>query len=225
MHSHFIPGIDDGAKTIEDSVNLITAMHDFGYTKIITTPHIMGDNYKNTPEIILGGLENVKKAIAEKGLNINIELEAASEYYIDYDFEKKIENEKLLTFGKNYVLVEVSYLNAPENLYNIIFQMQIKGYKVVLAHPERYNYWHDDFEMYESFIDRGVHLQVNINSLTGYYSAETKLIAEELIDKNMISFIGSDCHRMDHIEVIKKAVYEKHFEKLLGSGKLLNNTL
>jgi tyrosine-protein phosphatase YwqE len=223
MHSHFIPGIDDGAKTIEDSVNLITAMHDFGYTKIITTPHIMGDNYRNTPEIILSGLKNVKKAVAEKG--IKIELEAASEYYIDYDFEKKIEKEPLLTFGKNYVLVEVSYLNAPENLYKIIFQMQLKGYKVVLAHPERYNYWHDNFEMYENFIDRNVYLQVNINSLTGYYSQETKKIAEELINKNMISFIGSDCHRKDHIEVIKKAVYEKHFEKLLSSGKLLNNTL
>jgi len=223
MHSHFIPGIDDGAKTIEDSVNLITAMHDFGYKKIITTPHSMGDNYKNTPEIILGGLQKVKKAVAEKG--INIELEAAAEYYIDYDFEKKLENEPLLSFGKNYVLVEVSYLNAPDNLYNIIFQMQLKGYKVVLAHPERYNYWHDNFEMYETFIDRSVYLQVNINSLTGYYSQETKKIAEELINKNMISFIGSDCHRKDHIEVIKKAVYEKHFEKLLSSGKLLNNTL
>ncbi len=99
--------------------------------------------------------------------------------------------------------------------------MQSLGYKPVLAHPERYNYFHSDFAKYESFIEKGVLLQMNINSLTGYYSIPTKRIAEEMIDKNMISFLGTDCHHTGHIDLIKKVIYEKHLHKLLESGKLL----
>ncbi len=223
MHSHFIPGIDDGAKTIEDSVQLITELYNMGYKKVVTTPHIMSDYYRNTPEIILSGLEKVK--IALKEANIPIEVEAASEYYIDFDFERKLKTEKLLTFGDNYLLFEISYMNPPDNLYHIIFEMQMLGYRPVLAHPERYNFWHSDFEKYENFIDKGVLLQMNINSLTGYYSVATRKIAEQMIDKNMISFLGTDCHHVGHIELMKKVVYEKHLHQLFDSGKLLNKNL
>ena len=223
IHSHFIPGIDDGAKTIEDSVIMLTEMYNLGYRKAITTPHIMGDFYKNTPEIILSGLEKVRAALKEA--NIPIEVEAAAEYYLDFDFERKLDEGKLLTFGDNYVLFEISYLNPPDNLDHIIFKMQSQGYKPVLAHPERYNFYHSNFEKYETFIEKGVLLQLNINSLTGHYSPSTKKIAEQMINKNMISFLGSDCHHFGHIELIKQVVYEKHLHQLLESGKLLNKDL
>jgi protein-tyrosine phosphatase len=223
IHSHFIPGIDDGAKTIEDSVKMITELYNMGYKKVITSPHIMSDFYQNTPEIILGGLKDVRAALKEA--NIPIEVDAVAEYYVDYDFERKLNEEKLLTFGKNYLLFEVSYLNAPDNLPHIIFKMQTQGYTPVLAHPERYNFWHRDFKMYESLVDKGVLLQLNINSLTGYYSMSTKDIAKQLIDKNMISFLGTDCHHTGHIDLIKRVVYEKHLQQLVDSGKLLNKTL
>lgn len=223
VHSHLIPNIDDGSKGIDDSINMITQLVELGYTKIITTPHIMGDSYKNTPEIILGGLEKVKTALKEA--KIEVEISAAAEYYLDYDFEKKLDNEKLLTFGNNYLLFEVSYMNPPENLNNMIFKMITQGYKPVLAHPERYNFWHREFEMYESFIDKGVLLQMNINSLTGYYSMGTKKIAEQMIEKNMISFVGTDCHHTGHINLLKQVVYEKHLQLLIDSGKLLNKNL
>ncbi len=223
VHSHFIPGIDDGAKTIEDSVQMITAMHNMGYKKVVTTPHTMSDYYRNTSEIILGGLEKVK--IALKEADIPIQVEAASEYYLDFDFERKLKEEKLLTFGNNYLLFEISYMNPPDNLYHVIFEMQLQGYKPVLAHPERYNFWHKEFEKYEAFIDKGVLLQMNINSLTGYYSMSTKKIAEQMIDKNMISLLGTDCHHMGHIDLMKNVVYEKHLLQLIESGMLLNKTL
>ncbi|MBA3705632.1 MAG: capsular biosynthesis protein [Bacteroidetes bacterium] len=223
VHSHFIPGIDDGAKTIENSVQMITEMYNMGYKKIITTPHIMSDYYRNTSEIILTGLSKVKAALKEA--NIPIEVEAASEYYIDFDFERKLDTEPLLTFGNKYLLFEISYMNPPDNLYHVIFKMQTLGYKPVLAHPERYNFWHSDFEKYQDFIDKGVLLQMNINSLTGCYSFATKKIAEQLIDKNMISFLGTDCHHIGHIELMKKVVYEKHLHQLMNSGKLLNKHL
>ena len=223
IHSHLIPSIDDGSKEIEESVKMISELHQLGYNKIITTPHIMGDFYKNTPEIILSGLEKVKQALKQE--NIPVELSAAAEYYLDYDFEKKLDEEKLLTFGNNYLLFEVSYMNPPDNLHHIIFKMQTLGYKPVLAHPERYNFWHTEFEKYESFIDKGVLLQMNINSLTGYYSIPTKRIAEQLIDKNMISFLGTDCHHIGHVHLMKEVVYEKHLQKLIESGTLLNSKL
>jgi protein-tyrosine phosphatase len=223
VHSHFIPGIDDGAKTIEDSVELITAMHNLGYKKVITTPHIMSDYYRNTPEIILGGLEKVRAALKEK--NIPIEVEAAAEYYIDFDFERKLNEEKLLTFGDNFLLFEISYMNAPANLEHLIFKMQSMGYKPVMAHPERYNYWHNDFAKYETMIAKGVSLQLNINSLTGYYSESTKKVASLLIDNNMITFLGSDCHHTGHADLMRKVVYEKPLHTLIESGMLRNASL
>lgn len=223
VHSHLVPAIDDGSKSIDDSVNMITQLHSLGYKKLITTPHIMGDGYRNTPDTILGGLEKVKSALADNQLNV--EMAGAAEYYLDYDFERKLDNEKLLTFGKNYLLFEISYMNPPDNLYHVIFKMQTLGYKPVLAHPERYNFWHKEFDKYDAFIDKGVLLQMNINSLSGYYSISTKKIAEQMIDKKMISFVGSDCHHMGHVNLMKEVVFEPHLQQLIESGNLLNNTL
>ncbi|MFL5766142.1 MAG: tyrosine-protein phosphatase [Bacteroidia bacterium] len=223
IHSHFIPGIDDGAKTIDDSIQMIAALHDMGYKKVITSPHTMSDYYRNTSETILSGAQAVRDEL--KARSIPVEFSAASEYYLDFDFERKIEEEQLLTFGNKYVLFEISYMNPPDNLYHVIFNMQLKGYKPVLAHPERYNFWHKEFDKYEAFIDKGVLLQMNINSLTGYYSLGTKKIAEQLIDKNMISFLGTDCHHIGHINLMKEVVYEPYLQKLIESGTLLNNTL
>ncbi|HET6225707.1 MAG TPA: CpsB/CapC family capsule biosynthesis tyrosine phosphatase [Bacteroidia bacterium] len=223
IHSHFIPGIDDGSKTIEESVEMLTEMYNLGYKKIITTPHIMGDFYRNTPEIILSGLEKVKAAL--KAANIPLEMEGSAEYYLDFDLERKLDNGELLPFGDNYILFEISYMNAPENLIHFIFKLQTMGYKPILAHPERYNFWHNNFEKYEDLADKGVKLQLNINSLTGYYSLGTKKIAELMIEKNLISFIGTDCHHMGHINLIKNVVKEPYLKKLIESGKLLNNTL
>ncbi len=223
MHSHFIPGIDDGAQTMEDSVQMIGEMQNFGYKKVITTPHTMSDYYRNSSETILLGKENVKLALKE--VDISIQLEAASEYYLDFDFERKLKEEKLLTFGDNYLLFEISYMNPPDNLFHVIFEMQLQGYKPVLAHPERYNFWHKEFDKYEAFVDKGILLQMNINSLTGYYSISTKRIAEQMIDKKMISFLGTDCHHIGHINLLKQVVFEPYLEKVINTNTLLNKNL
>jgi protein-tyrosine phosphatase len=223
MHSHFIPAIDDGSKSVENSVEMIRHFHNQGYKKVITTPHIMGDFYRNTPENILGGLEKVKHQLKAEG--IPIQMEAAAEYYIDYDFEQKLDNEKLLTFGDNFVLVEISYVNEPDNLERILFKMQTSGYKPILAHPERYPFWFGNMQKFESLFSKDILLQLNINSLTGYYSPETKKLAEALIDRQLIRFLGSDCHHMGHVDLMKQVVYSPHLKKLIESGNLLNHTL
>lgn len=222
MHSHLIPGIDDGAKTIEDSIALIRELHGMGYKKFYTTPHIMSDYFRNTPEIINEGLANVRKAIEQEG--IPVEIHAAAEYYIDDGFMRKLENEKLLTIGENYLLFEISYINCPENISEMIFRMQVLGYRPILAHPERYPFWYNNFEQYQTFRDQGVLLQVNLNSLGGYYGYDAKRIAEKLVEANQVDLLGTDCHHLKHIEGLKRTLKEKSLRKL-SETNLLNSHL
>ena len=221
IHSHFIPGIDDGSPDMETTISLIKEMQGLGFKKVITTPHVMSDFYKNTSDIILKGLTDIRSEL--KVQNINMEIEAAAEYYIDYDFEQKIGKEKFLTFGDNYILVELSFMEAPKNLFDIIFKLQLEGYKVVLAHPERYAFF--SMDDYEELVNRGVLLQINWLSIIGYYSPQIEQKTKDLIAADMVSFIGSDCHNMNHAELYKKCQTKKGWHDLNNSSKLLNNTL
>ena len=221
IHSHFIPGIDDGSSDMETTISLIKEMQGLGFKKVITTPHVMSDFYKNSPDIILKGLTDIRSEL--KVQNINMEIEAAAEYYIDYDFEQKIGKEKFLTFGDNYILVELSFMEAPKNLFDIIFKLQLEGYKVVLAHPERYAFF--TMDDYEELVNRGVLLQINWLSIIGYYSSQIEQKTKDLITADMVSFIGSDCHNMNHAELYKKCQSKKAWHDLNNSYKLLNNTL
>lgn len=223
MHSHLIPGIDDGAPDIDASLNLARQLKALGYKKIITTPHIQQEFYRNTPEIILSGLDRVKDALKGEGLSIDIE--AAAEYLIDDGFEEKAENGDLLTFGDNYVLVELSYYNPHPNLKEIVFNLQVDGYKVVLAHPERYSYWFNDWKKFTELKDRGVLFQLNIVSLAGYYPEPVRKFAHKFIEEGLFEFAGSDAHNDRYMQAMKDAAFDKYLEKLVNKGKLLNKTL
>lgn len=221
IHSHFIPGIDDGAPDLETSISLIKKMQELGYKKVITSPHVMSDFYQNSSETILKGLADVRTEL--KRQNINMEIEAAAEYYIDFDFEQKIGKEKFLTFGDNYILVELSFMQAPNNLFDMIFKLQLEGYKVVLAHPERYQYYAK--KDYEELVSRGVLFQINLLSLIGYYSPKIQQKTKGLIVENQVSFVGTDCHNMNHAALYEKCQTQKDWHDLVNSGKLLNATL
>jgi protein-tyrosine phosphatase len=211
VHSHFIPGIDDGAKTIEESLQMIEELENLGYKKIVTTPHVMSDFYKNTPEIILSGLEKVRTALKEKGSSI--ELFAAAEYNVDSDFEALIEQKKLLTFGDNYVLFELPFFTEPANMSKCVFKMQTLDYKPILAHVERYPFWHNNPDKLYELRDKNLLFQLNINSLTGFYGPEVKKMAEWMVDNNMVELLGTDCHHMGHIGLLKQAVRLPYFHK------------
>jgi protein-tyrosine phosphatase len=224
MHSHFLPGIDDGAVDLEDSIQLILHLKEIGYKKFITTPHIFWDMYRNNNEIILEKLKLLREELVRR--EIDVEIEAAAEYYCDEHFEKLIEDQNLLTFGnKKYVLFEISFAAENVNMSRAIFNMRLAGYSPILAHPERYDFWHRDFSRYESMIDKDVHLQLNINSLTGQYGPDTKRISERLIDRGMVSFIGTDCHHLGHVQLTNTARTNPHLLKLIESGNLLNGEL
>ncbi|MBT3933428.1 MAG: capsular biosynthesis protein [Bacteroidetes bacterium] len=222
IHSHLIPGIDDGSQSLEESIHLIKKLYQLGYRKIITTPHIMGDHFRNNTQIITDGLKIVQDEVAKQG--IDVVLEAASEYYIDDHFMKLLEKDDILSFGDRYVLVETNAINYTELIRNAFWQMGLSGYKPIFAHPERYSYLWNDFDRYHEFHDMGIFLQINLVSLSGFYSQKVKEIAERLIDENLVSFIGTDTHEMRYIEGIHESLHSPYMNKLKDM-KLLNDTL
>lgn len=223
VHSHFIPGIDDGAPTIEASMELLRAMHGLGYRKVITTPHSMADGYRNPPEVILGGLEKLRRAVKAEGLPM--EVDAAAEYYLDHALQEQVAAKTLLTFGTDMVLFELPFISEPAVLLNIVFEMQTQGFRPVLAHPERYAFWHTDTGKMEQLKDRGVLFQLNFIALAGAYGPGVKKQAEKLIDRGWYELAGSDCHSMKHIQAMEAARTEPYLHQLLDSGKLLNAKL
>ena len=160
MHSHFIPGIDDGSPDLDTTMELLQAMADLGYRKVITTPHSMADGYRNPTDKILAGLEQVRAEAARRG--IAIEVEASAEYYLDHELEEKVKRKDILTFGDRLLLFELSFIGEPHVLNSVVFEMQTQGYRPVLAHPERYTFWAGQLDKYEALKDRSVLFQVNI---------------------------------------------------------------
>src|SRR5690554_229533 len=213
MHSHLIPGIDDGSQSMDHTIGMLLRFVELGYTKVITTPHIMSDYYRNTPETILKGLEEVRAEI--KKLNIPIEIEAAAEYFYDEHFLDLIEKDNLLTFGKNNVLFEFSFGTKPNNIAELIFNLKSKGYQPILAHYERYLFFlAEGIEPAKKLREQGVHIQMNLNSLTGHYGKEIKRQAELLVDHDLIDYLGTDCHRIEHLDILQNNLDRKHFRKL-----------
>lgn len=222
VHSHLIPGIDDGVQTLEESIDILKHFASLGYQKVITTPHIMSDYYKNSPEIILPLLEKVRAGLKEQ--HISITLEAAAEYMIDDGLQQKIDHKELLTFGKNHVLVEMPFTEPSPNFKDILFSLRINGYTPVLAHPERYLYFAANPKRYDELWDAELLFQVNLYSLVGYYSPMAQKAAEYLIANKMVSLVGSDTHGLRHMPVLEHALRSKNYE-LICELPLLNNTL
>lgn len=222
MHSHIIPGIDDGAQTLKDALLLAKKFKALGYQKLIATPHIMADYFRNTPDTINRGLDILRKGLLENELDF--EVDAAAEYYLDETLEKKIRQKEVLTFGENYLLFELSYINPPQNLIGFIKIMQDAGYKPVLAHPERYPYYYNSFENYHQIRETGCLLQLNSIALTGYYGSGAKKIAEEMVDNHMIDFLGSDMHHLKHAAALEESLTTPLMQQLLTQHQL-NNAL
>ncbi len=214
LHSHLIPGIDDGAKTIEDSLKLVRAMIDMGYKTIITTPHVMIDYYPNTAQTISSGLAVLQEAMKEQNLNISIK--AAAEYYMDEYFMNLLDTEPLLTIYEKQVLVECSMLYKPPMLADIIYKMVNAGYRPILAHPERYLFFHNDISTYQELKDRGCLLQLNMLSVSGYYGRNIKVVADQLLAKGMYDYCGTDMHHERHAATLKAMAATKDYHTFAG---------
>ena len=221
IHSHLLPAIDDGAKDLNDSIALIQKMSSYGIKNFITTPHILGDIHPNTPEIIQSKLKLVKNELINRNIT-DISIEAAAEYMMDEEFSTLLEeNKEILTLKDNLVLVEMSYFSPPNNLFDILFQLGLKGYKPILAHPERYNTYHKNFRTYQKLKNAGCLFQLNLLSLTDNYGKEVQRTTEKLLKENMYDFVGTDTHNFNHLNLLKKISTKKNLSKI--EHLLINN--
>ena len=225
MHSHLIPGIDDGATDTANSIELINGLRELGYQKFIATPHILWDIFKNNKATIYPAFENLKTALVQS--NINVPIKFAAEYFLDYHVDELIEDEiPLLTLKDNWVLVEFSFVSAPLDLKDKLFSLQMSGYQPVIAPPERYTYFGRTKEKYEELKEAGHFLQVNLLSLAGYYGRIPQEIAMMLVKNKFVDFLGTDLHHTRHLHAIQTASQLTDTIKLLqDSGTLLNPAL
>ena len=204
IHSHLLPGIDDGARTFADSLRLTKALQSFGVTQIITTPHIIQHVWDNSQEDIETLATTTKSNLEAE--NILIPFKAAAEYLMDDQFVRLFQSKNLLTLKDNYVLVEMSYINAPIQLYTILFDLQVAGYTPVLAHPERYLFYQNNFDEYKKLKRAGCLFQLNLLAVVGYYGSQINKTAEKLLTQGLYNFVGSDVHHDNHIAAFSQKI-------------------
>ncbi|MBC7902961.1 MAG: hypothetical protein H7Y27_06045 [Gemmatimonadaceae bacterium] len=221
MHSHLLPGIDDGSPDSATSAELKKGLEDLGYSKFIATPHIMWDMYKNTPTTISGAAATLKAHSQHENIRF------AAEYFLDDHFDEMLDrDEELLTITGKRILVEFSFVSPPLNLKEKIFNLSIKGFEPILAHPERYAYFSGNKAIYDQLRDMGCLFQLNILSLTGYYGKITQELSHYLISKNYIDYLGTDLHHQRHLDAFRYAQpIMPVINQLLDSGKIQNSLL
>lgn len=220
IHSHLLPGIDDGSKSVEETASLMTQMNGLGINHFITTPHIFTNVWDNTEAVITKKLGDTKLELKHK--NCYDTFETGAEYMLDSFFLKRLETEKLLTLKNNYLLVEMSYLNPPIQLFEILFEIQLAGYKPILAHPERYVFYHNNYKELHKLKNSGCLFQLNLLATVGYYGKNIEMVAEKLLQDDLYDFVGSDIHHQKHLDALHTKVKIKSLPQL---EKAFNNNL
>lgn len=203
IHNHILPGIDDGAQSIEESIALINGLSEFGVKNFICTPHIMHNFHDNTPKTIENSYNNLKSALGTQNIN-EVKIDVGAEHMIDDNFEAILEKSQIMPLRHKYLLVEMSFLQPPIHLNETLDKIKKKEYFPILAHPERYHFLHNQLEKYNEIKNRGVLFQVNLLSLGDYYGGEVQKVAYQLIDGNLVDFFGSDVHNLRHINHLKE---------------------
>ena len=209
MHAHWLPGVDDGAQDYNEAIQIIQKLSDLGYRKLIATPHIMSGYYENEPMHLIETFEKfLRKFLLE---NIDLELSLAAEYMIDEGFKKHLDDDFFLLLPRKMILVELPILNSYSGYKELLFELKLKGYQPVIAHPERYGYMHVDMKQYEELKEAGCLFQLNMLSLKGYYGKNVTSIAQEILDRNWYDLVGTDLHNKDQIGQLKNIEVSGHF--------------
>lgn len=203
IHCHLLPNVDDGSKSFEESLLLLKRMHFYGIKHVVLTPHIMEGVWENSSVFLNKRFNELNDYLQKSSFN-EVRLHLAAEYMLDSKFNSLLKQEKLLTLKDDFLLIEMSYLSPPINLYETIFEIQMAGYKPILAHPERYKFLHNHFEEYHKLKNVGCYFQLNLLSLTNYYGNDVKNTAIKLLKEKLIDFVGSDTHHQRHLNSLEK---------------------
>ncbi|GAA4114215.1 capsular polysaccharide biosynthesis protein [Aquimarina addita] len=212
IHSHLLANIDDGVKTVYQSAYIIEQLKNIGVKKIITTPHVMQEIWPNTSETIITKRAEICEIL--KSLNITIAFEASAEYMLDDLFYKRLKEKDIIPLSGNHLLVEMSTFAAPINLNELLFEMKLAQYIPIIAHPERYSFYHNQMHKYDELKERGVLFQLNLLSLSGFYGERVKEVAIKLLNGNYFDFSGSDIHNYRQLEVLQKGFPAKYAKKI-----------
>lgn len=208
VHCHLIPGVDDGVQDLEEALAIIGRLQELGYTGSVLTSHIYSGLYPNNLDSLHPGFSRLQEAVSRHFPSYRLHL--AAEYYTDTHFMDCIASDQLLWFpsldasGQSVkcVLFEFGFHEAPMQVEEVVFQLLMNGYQPVLAHVERYPYWHRDFTPMEQLHERGVWLTLNAASLAGAYGPETYAVAKAVLDKGWCQILCSDAHGMRHIDAL-----------------------
>ncbi len=217
MHSHLLPGIDDGAPDTPTALALLRAMRNLGYEHFIATPHIMKELHPNTPETIQTALTQLQTALNATEDLQGLRIQAAAEYMLDEDFEALVAQKHplLCLTPQKHLLVELPQAGEPPHWEHLLFTLQTRGYKPILAHPERYRYLSGDFARFERLTDSGVLLQINLLSFAGYYGQGPEKMAHELLKRDMAELLGSDLHNHTHAQQLEAFLSHRQAQRVL----------
>ncbi|MDE5988839.1 MAG: hypothetical protein K2H17_05535 [Duncaniella sp.] len=224
IHCHILPGVDDGSPDAQTSAELVERMRSWGISRIIATPHITEGTFENTPEDLDAALESLKAELEKR--NIDMPLSRASENRIDDYFRCQLTAGNITPYPNNYILVENSFIQEPWQLDQFLFDLKLKGYRPILAHPERFFYYFEEHpNRYDELHRAGNLFQINVLSLAGAYTKKEKKTAEKLIEKGYVDFLGTDLHNHRHADTIEAYLSSKdatrHFAAL--QGRLFND--
>ncbi|MCM1518626.1 MAG: hypothetical protein NC117_08300 [Pseudoflavonifractor sp.] len=224
IHCHILPGIDDGSPDVTTSAELVERMKSWGISRIIASPHVTMETFENTPATIRPALESLKAELASRG--VDLDLSHSAEYRIDEFFTRQLDEGNVIPLPNNYLLVENSFIQEPWGLDQFLFDLKVKGYRPILAHPERYHYYHSHRDRYDNLHSTGTLFQINLLSLAGYYGSAERNVANKLVENGLVDFIGTDLHNHRHADYIESYLKSKDYRRLLSSGlTLLNDTL
>lgn len=211
-HSHVLPRIDDGSPNEEQSLEMLQEYVRLGIKKIVATPHVRADYFKNTKESIIAAQSKVQHLITTHQLPLV--LEASAEYFADENFLQLIEQDQLLPIENQYILFEFSMQSPTLWATKLVEKLQRKGYTPLLAHPERYRYWHGKPQEWKKWKNRGVCFQLNLLSILGQYGSAERRAAFQLLEADYIDAVGSDAHGLRHLQKLNELANNPHFDKL-----------
>jgi len=211
IHAHLLPGVDDGSRSLEDSLEILHALSNRGLSKMVFTPHVMA-GCSNPPEKLRNVFEKFRDRLEQTGVRLAL----AGEYMLDENFEEMLEKDALLTYDGNHLLVEMSVMNPFLNYEQLLYKACLKGYVPIMAHPERYFYFMEKKDFFESMKDKGYKFQLNLLSLFGYYGIKTKFAAERLLKKGIYEFVGTDIHRLSQLNHLDKINLRSHQKELVS---------
>lgn len=225
VHCHILPGVDHGAQTVEDSLTLLQREQNMGIKRVFFTSHVTANTFENTPETLSVAFHQLKEAVEAEGMNIDMHYSA--EYRIDEYWMRQRDEGKLVALPENHLLLENSFQQELMMLDDLMFDIQMKGFLPILAHPERYHYYGYRHDRLRTLHNAGVKFQVNLLSLAGYFGAGARTLADWIIDNDLCDFLGSDMHHTEHADVIEEYLRSKDWKKVSGKleGRLLNDEL